>query len=90
MYRNSQKKSGNGTGGNYSALFDLHKVTAVGETVEKPVTVKFTPGSDDYKLIMEVSRRLPRVKLTKIVRVLMRTGFLAYRSSIEREVVIDD
>lgn len=55
------------------------------DPMDRPIAVKFTPGTADYDLIKEVRRHLPGIKPARIVRILMRTGYLSFERSRRNE-----
>lgn len=86
MCNEKKEKSGSIGGDALTALFDLGRFVAVDmppEPDEKPVYLKVAPGTDEYNYMLQVVRST-KVSKTKALRLLIKTGFLAFARSEER------
>lgn len=51
----------------------------------QPIYVKLTAGTVEYNMVQHVKTTMPDVTGPKVIRLLLKTGYLSFKKSLERE-----
>ncbi len=73
--------NGAGTEKEYTALFDLARVTVKPNVKSKPIVCKLSVSTDVWAMVTDVHRSLPHLTITKVVRLLLKVGYSAFVKS---------
>ena len=79
-----QLRLGEPTGGDYGAFIALEQNAKPTES-DAPIYVKLTPGTNEYNMVKHVKATMPGITGPKVIRLLLKTGYLAFKKSLDRE-----
>jgi len=79
-----QLKLGAPIGGDYGAFIALEQNATPGEG-DAPIYVKLTPGTNEYNMVKHVKTTMPGITGPKVIRLLLKTGYLSFKKSLDRE-----
>jgi len=51
-----------------------------------PIYVKLTPGTVEYNMVKHVKTTMPGITGPKVIRLLLKTGYLSFKKSLDWEV----
>lgn len=80
----NQRSLGLPTGSDYGAFIEVAQVPDMTKGGDKPIYVKLTPGTVEYNIVKHANSEIAQVDPPKVIRLLIKTGYLAFLRSLER------